>query len=829
MPDANQYDPAAPNSQGATDASNAVQPTQAANPLTEQLITESTLENYIADALGSIFAIPLALTIKPSDMQEDGKYEKILNNLKKEKKENQKNFFDTKEGIDYLYGDFDNPDKSTVYDEAERIFRERHPKEAERYDKKRTKEEKKIHKGLFGRVDIHSDPEYLRMHHVMSRHLREREEEFDRRIKKTKDKGEKEKLKEEKKKLGEKLEEFHYRQFVKKYREKAEAYAKKDKALKETLETVQKEEAEKQKGGPAPIAPTPQSKEEQPPLEEEQPSQTHIPPTAHGPTATPATKQELTQSAPPAASVTAPTIQSTPAQPQPTTDQQPQPVATSVAPQPISQPQRTTPSLTLTTPPILPPPTPPYIPPSPSPQKEEKRREEPPQQDSGFPRNRNTIDNINRMLNRFNKFSSVGKNAETGAQVAKAGGWLGRIAGLFGGGGGGAAAAGEGVVAGGSAAAAGGPILIGVLIALGVLLIIIIIVLVVGCATKMFPCGTEEPLPENTQIAGLTLNKFTNASQVQLGDTIEYTINVFYDKAKNQDIVIKDVLPENTELVDITGKFDVEGDEKQPIILWRLKENGLSANDGTRTDKTEFVFKLLVKPTKNNVVITNTATAVIAGENGPINILPAILPEGTENTENAKNTIRTILLNNPELETIYQQAEAETGVPWQLLAGKHFVEGGSSPTKSLVSGREIGTNEPDVVRGGGCSSQVVGKGIPIPLEGGGCGFSSLLDSAIYAGNHLKNKIGKAPSTFQEAVTALSRYNGGGNSNCGNGVPYAGCPKEFEGEDDPYPLNYFDKKHDPMYLIYCADLTRCDPPQVFRRPGVMTIVRGITGQ
>lgn len=162
----------------------------------------------------------------------------------------------------------------------------------------------------------------------------------------------------------------------------------------------------------------------------------------------------------------------------------------------------------------------------------------------------------------------------------------------------------------------------------------------------------------------------------------------------------------------------------------------------------------------------------------------------------------------PELMNTYAAAEKETGVPCEILAGIHFVEAGNSPDGSLVSGRKIGTPEPDA---------------------GGKVFHSLLETAKYAGEHLKGKVGGNIADVETAITALSRYNGGGNSNCQLGypypIPYGGCPRAFEGEDDPYPMSFVDSKHDAMYLLYCADHTAC-VPQIFERPGSFTVALNV---
>ena len=221
-------------------------------------------------------------------------------------------------------------------------------------------------------------------------------------------------------------------------------------------------------------------------------------------------------------------------------------------------------------------------------------------------------------------------------------------------------------------------------------------------------------------------------------------------------------------------------------------------------------------PTK---LLSPTMTSTV-----PSNLLPNPLAPIASQALNFKQSITSCLINR----SIYDAASSQTGVPWEMLAAIHYIEGACGTNKSLVSGRTIGTNEPDIVRGGGCSSKISRPGIPVPLPAGGCGFYSLLDSAIYAGNHIKGKIGKIPENFQELAKAFSRYNGGGNSNCGS-TPYPYCPELFEGEDDTYVVNMLDKKHETMYLVYCADLTKCNPPKIYSRPGAATVIRLITNQ
>lgn len=176
---------------------------------------------------------------------------------------------------------------------------------------------------------------------------------------------------------------------------------------------------------------------------------------------------------------------------------------------------------------------------------------------------------------------------------------------------------------------------------------------------------------------------------------------------------------------------------------------------------------------------------------------------------------------------VYLDAEKITAVPWYILAGIHYREGTCHNTVSLRSGRGLGDTEPDVSEG--CENNSPGQGKPVSDGKGGCTFMTLLDSAIDTGNLLKGKAndlgtGKDLSDLPTLIGALSFYNGGGNRNCGNGrdsVPYGGCPALYIGEDDPYVMNLYDKKHALMYIIYCRDGEKC-PPELDGRPGVLTM-------
>jgi hypothetical protein len=204
----------------------------------------------------------------------------------------------------------------------------------------------------------------------------------------------------------------------------------------------------------------------------------------------------------------------------------------------------------------------------------------------------------------------------------------------------------------------------------------------------------------------------------------------------------------------------------------------------------------------------------------------------------------------PDVVTAYTEAEKQTGVPCEVLAGIHFEEGGNSPDQDLQSGA--------------------------PLNG-----RSLTSSAIQAAEELKQKVGGTIDSLDTLIKAMSRYNGGGNSNCqsgnssncsatsngkcgstvacgllsatatpeeikkactcgANGPDAGSCraqctggfPFQFSykfcsgpvnpGYDDPYVTNWWiSPEHDNMYLLYMYDCT-ATAPQIHARPGSLTV-------
>lgn len=354
--------------------------------------------------------------------------------------------------------------------------------------------------------------------------------------------------------------------------------------------------------------------------------------------------------------------------------------------------------------------------------------------------------------------------------------------------------------------------------------------------------------PGQMEVKKILENLHSGENNVKNGEQIDYQIQINYiwlcDKITLPSVTITDTVPRSVEYVEGSAKSGSfaygsgpEGvyNEANRTITWTL--TNVSSNDpyGVSFSVTPFPqsdgsWSLQDTWLQNQATVTYRApTTKSSGDYADVTgLLPNPAPPPPSNWDSVKAQILAAYTKHPELIDTYKQASAETGVPWQVLAGLHFVETGSGPgpDSSLVSGRKIGQVEPDVspVK---CASGVTGPGSPVP-KGGGCGFSTQLDSAIYAGHHIAEKIGKVPSTFSEAVEAMSKYNGGGNANCGEGLAYGPCPPQFFGEDDPYAMADFDEPHasSNMFIIFCADFTRCNPARPFNRPGAMGVVRAL---
>ncbi len=207
------------------------------------------------------------------------------------------------------------------------------------------------------------------------------------------------------------------------------------------------------------------------------------------------------------------------------------------------------------------------------------------------------------------------------------------------------------------------------------------------------------------------------------------------------------------------------------------------------------------------------------------NPLPPISQSGLNN----KNNVAKCLVNKE----IYKKAACVNKVPWQILAGIHYIEGGCDKRRSLHDGSILPSINVNIAP----VASKCPKGSPKSTAGYiymeingkiGCGFETMYDSALSAGFAIRNLSG-SPSAmnFSSVVKGLSKYNGSVNMNCGK-TSYKNCPPLFYGEDDMYPLNFFDSRHEVMYFVYdvAADPARNNTR--FLTPGVLTVARLLGG-
>jgi hypothetical protein len=358
---------------------------------------------------------------------------------------------------------------------------------------------------------------------------------------------------------------------------------------------------------------------------------------------------------------------------------------------------------------------------------------------------------------------------------------------------------------------------------IGIAILILIVILILMCVLPGGSCGAANP--DGLKV---TIEK-TGDKEVANGADINYKINVVNKGDKTVDAIVTDKIPDKTKYK--SGDNDQIPASTDPATIkevkWTIKS--LPANQSK-------ALSLIVTPIENDIWVLNqanmTSNLSSASSSGSLSggvsgsgLLPNPLPPPVSNWSTLKPQILEAVNKHPEVMAAYKKASELTGVPWEILAGLHYVETGSGPNPgaSLVSGRKIGVVEPDVPRAA-CAAGVSGPGTPVPM-GGGCGFTTFEDSAIYSAKHIISKINKVPQTFADAVAALSKYNGGGNTNCGEGTSYNFCPPDFPGEDDPYAMSFFSQKHTQMFLIFCGDGLRC-PPKPFGRAGATAVMRAL---
>ena len=227
--------------------------------------------------------------------------------------------------------------------------------------------------------------------------------------------------------------------------------------------------------------------------------------------------------------------------------------------------------------------------------------------------------------------------------------------------------------------------------------------------------------------------------------------------------------------------------------------------------------------------------SIVPGQGGTNTGFPASLSEFFSSTKVTTEAMQYIGLAEKCAQNMpmYIQAARQGGLPENLaavLAGIHYIEGSCNLNQSLRNGFQIGL--PDAQGGLKCTSQDTGPGIPIPI-GSGCGFATVLDSAIWAARHFVGR-NSVPQSLQQLVDAYGLYNGIGNNACGDynyyiSDKYHWCPEKFKGEAHPYGMNYMgalfsEYKDYQWFVLFCHDGRLCAKNEIkaYTRPNAAMI-------
>ncbi|MBI2074508.1 MAG: hypothetical protein HYT83_01580, partial [Candidatus Levybacteria bacterium] len=165
---------------------------------------------------------------KPELMEQDSAYQKIREEKIKDwqKQHPGKNIYETKEGLNYLFGSLDNPNEPTLANDTEKAFREKNPKKTDAYDKKKKKIEK----------DNAKDAAVIQTQALIKQHT-------DYRYKQVYNNAAAPKL--SRKAIEAKVAKREWETFIRKYPEKAAAYAQNNASIQKALAAVKQADAAK--------------------------------------------------------------------------------------------------------------------------------------------------------------------------------------------------------------------------------------------------------------------------------------------------------------------------------------------------------------------------------------------------------------------------------------------------------------------------------------------------------------------------------------------------------------------------------------------------------
>lgn len=196
------------------------------------------------------------------------------------------------------------------------------------------------------------------------------------------------------------------------------------------------------------------------------------------------------------------------------------------------------------------------------------------------------------------------------------------------------------------------------------------------------------------------------------------------------------------------------------------------------------------------------------------------VPTMNPNLEEIKGTApKEIVDRINQVMPVYKQVAAEKGMPWQLLAGVHFQEGGNRLDKSILNGKALCNNDD----GSRCAACNNGETLINDIR---CGAGVIIQKAnttypVSANFSYTDRSKKFNLSSLTSADASDPHGAAANISMRyNGV----CPKNRQTKncmditENPYPMNNFDSQHTNM--SFCAYVSKKDHTLICRNWGSM---------
>jgi hypothetical protein len=305
-----------------------------------------------------------------------------------------------------------------------------------------------------------------------------------------------------------------------------------------------------------------------------------------------------------------------------------------------------------------------------------------------------------------------------------------------------------------------------------------------------------------------------NSNRLSQGQNSSQRLSVAPTVSQDSPSSIQIILKLMAELFGGNTKSSKEQMKSQCASLAEI-EKYLNENPEHKAEAEKQLAAFKIECSRINADDTNTSSnsyhAQSDGALGPNNTPRSCKPKVDAATDK--------IISNNYLLTVYKDAAKKEGIDWKILAAIHYLEAGSNARLSLISGRPLGTPEPD---------------------NGGKIYSSLYETAVDAAKEYKRSklpiamsiSGKDANHIETLAAAFGLYNGAGNKQCQGQNPkplapgYTACPPAFNFHDHIYPMSCFDDEHETMYVIYCGDGRQCNSPTRYQNVGALTLMRAL---